>query len=296
VSEIAEKETTDLTNYDPDQGALNIVMLDAAAKLAEKIKDYTALGKALRNKLQEEADFAAHYRGRFPHGVRYDRGVVSGPEFCRSHGFSDRTVQRWGEKLIDREEGIEIEFEARLPNAAKLVLMEQAANFSSESNEWYTPAGYLELVREVFGHIDLDPASSPLANESVQAHQIYTEADDGLSQDWFGNVFCNPPYGIQEGQSLAGMFCQKAISEYEHDRISGAILLVNSVHSQKWQAPLYRFPVCFVDHRIQFVNGDGTENKNPTFQNIFVYLGPDREVFARVFSEIGYVMQLVPHV
>lgn len=298
MNEIEEKGSTELTNYDANAGALNIVMLDAAAKLAARIKDYTALGEALRKKLQEEADFAAHYRGRFHAGKPNSdaSGGITAGEFCREHGFSDRTVQRWGERLLDREEGIDLEFEARLPKAAKLALMDQAANFSSESVEWYTPEPYIALAHEVMGGIDLDPASSPFANQTVGATQIYTDADDGLSQDWFGRVFCNPPYGIKDGNSLAGMFCQKAITEYERERIEQAILLVNSVHSQKWQAPLYRFPVCFVDHRIQFVSGDGEENKNPTFQNIFVYLGPDPATFARVFSQVGYVMQRVPYV
>jgi hypothetical protein len=70
------------------------------------------------------------------------------------------------------------------------------------------------------------------------------------------------------------MFCNKAIAELDAGNIESAVLLVNSVHSQRWQSILYRYPICFIDHRIQFVSGDGEENKNPTFQNIMVYLGP----------------------
>jgi hypothetical protein len=66
---------------------------------------------------------------------------------------------------------------------------------------------------------------------------------------------------------------------------------VNSLHSQSWQAALYDYPICFVDHRIQFVSGDGEKNKNPTFQNIFVYMGPEPGKFAAVFSRFGYVMK-----
>jgi hypothetical protein len=48
-----------------------------------------------------------------------------------------------------------------------------------------------------------------------------------------------------------------------------------------------------VDHRIHFVSADGEENENPTFQNLFVYLGNDVARFAKVFLRIGYVATLV---
>ncbi len=164
------------------------------------------------------------------------------------------------------------------------------ANYSSETNEWNTPVDYMQNVRDFLGEIDLDPASNTIANKAVQAKKIYTANDNGLALPWNGRVFVNPPYGIENGQSVAGQFCAKAIQEYVAGNASEVIILVNSVHSQKWQAPLYEHAVCFVDHRIKFVNGDGGENENPTFQNIFVYLGPRKEEFATVFSKFGYVM------
>jgi hypothetical protein len=66
---------------------------------------------------------------------------------------------------------------------------------SSGGFEWYTPPKYLDLVRQVFGgKIDLDPASSELAQETVQATAYFTKDDDGLTKDWFGDVFLNPPF------------------------------------------------------------------------------------------------------
>lgn len=168
------------------------------------------------------------------------------------------------------------------------------ANFSSESNEWYTPPVYIRSVRNVLGEIDLDPCSCEKANETVMAAQIFTIEDQSQDLEWHGRVFMNPPYGTTEDkESRAGLFCRKLISEYEAGRVSEAIILVNSVHSQKWQKPLYNFPVCFVDHRIEFVDQLGNANPNPTFGNIFVYLGRDAEKFAAEFSAHGYVMEPV---
>ena len=64
--------------------------------------------------------------------------------------------------------------------------------FSSKSNEWATPqALFDELDREF--HFTLDPCATP---ENAKCRKYYTQADDGLAQDWSGEtVFCNPPYG-----------------------------------------------------------------------------------------------------
>lgn len=170
--------------------------------------------------------------------------------------------------------------------------MEQAANFLSESVEWYTPAKYIEAAREALGGIDLDPASGEQANATVKAKEFFTQEQDGLDLAWHGRVFLNPPYGkSEEHGSLASAFCKKAITEYESGNVTACIVLVNSLHSQNWQAALYGFVVCFVDHRIQFISGDGEENKNPTFQNIFVYMGGAEDRFARAFKPFGYVMR-----
>lgn len=62
-----------------------------------------------------------------------------------------------------------------------------------ESYEWWTPLPLLALVHSVLGHIDTDPASCALANQRVKAKNFFTESDDGLSKEWKGRVFCNPP-------------------------------------------------------------------------------------------------------
>lgn len=283
-----------LVNADPKQvkAAIEIHGAEAAERAAVRAKDVKALENAVTRKLEAQRDFAQGYRGKFRAGrPNSDRTVgITSADYCASFGFSERTVERWAEKLLD-EARFEIEKHERLLKAWQIVEMQQAANYSSETVQWYTPEKYIEGVREVLGQIDLDPASSPEANEVVQAKEFYTS--DGLEKGWHGRVFLNPPYGVSGGESVAGLFCHKAVHEFKESRVTAAIILVNSLHSQQWQKPLYSFPICFVDHRIRFVSGDGEENRNPTFQNIFVYLGPHSGKFAEVFSKFGYVM--VPH-
>lgn len=282
-----------------------------AADIAERVRDISALEGALIRKLEAQRDFAAEYQGMFPHGFgpgrghkREDSTVLSfepkAAEWCLSFGFHVRTVRRW----LDLLDAVKYagKQKAVLKKCWELAELWQAANYSSESNEWYTPAKYIEAVREVLGGIDLDPASNEQANRTVQAKDFFDAGRNGLEIDWYGRVFLNPPYGvakieisgIEKRVSLAGAFCMRALNQYVEGHINAGIILVNSLHSQNWQAPLYDYPICFVDHRIHFVSGDGEENENPTFQNIFVYLGLDVPRFARVFSRFGYVMQRVP--
>jgi hypothetical protein len=295
MNDIASLRSGDVTRYDPAAGAMLVYASEAAERAAARTKDADALTRAIVAKLEAQRDFAADYRARFHAGrPNYDRAdVISSEPYCQQFGFHIRTVQRWAERLLDAD-SFQAEYHERMGKVWRLIEMEQAANFSSDSVEWYTPARYIEAARKALGKIDLDPASSAQANETVKATEFFTQEQDGLLRKWKGRAFLNPPYGkSQDHGSLAGAFCDKAIAEYETRNLDACIILVNSVHSQQWQARLFEFVICFVDHRIQFVSADGEENKNPTFQNIFVYLGPDVSRFASVFKAFGYVMRCV---
>lgn len=56
-------------------------------------------------------------------------------------------------------------------------------------DEWLTPP---EIIKEL-GRFDLDPCS-PIDTPFKIAKNVYTIEDNGLRQEWFGRVWCNPPY------------------------------------------------------------------------------------------------------
>jgi hypothetical protein len=60
----------------------------------------------------------------------------------------------------------------------------------SETVVWLTPPAILNAL----GEFDLDPCSSIDRPWDTAKHH-YTIEDDGLAQEWFGRVWCNPPYG-----------------------------------------------------------------------------------------------------
>lgn len=59
----------------------------------------------------------------------------------------------------------------------------------SIKTEWLTPKELLDKLPE----FDLDPCS-PINRPWDIAKNHYTIIDNGLEKEWFGNVFCNPPY------------------------------------------------------------------------------------------------------
>lgn len=61
-------------------------------------------------------------------------------------------------------------------------------------DEWLTPPSIVNAL----GEFDLDPCS-PINRPWNTAKQHFTIEDDGLSKDWHGRVWCNPPYGSQTG-------------------------------------------------------------------------------------------------
>ena len=160
---------------------------------------------------------------------------------------------------------------------------------SSESVEWYTPEKYVEAAREVMGGIDLDPASNDMANEIIKAPTYFTKDDDpdGLSQSWFGNVWLNPPYG-----KGSGLFTTKLVEEYLAGRVKSGILLLNAYgFDSGWFQPLWKYPICFTDHRVQFYSPQ-KESGGPANANIFVYLGSEPKKFRDAFMNFGHVVKL----
>ena len=57
-------------------------------------------------------------------------------------------------------------------------------------DEWLTPPNIIKGL----GEFDLDPCS-PIHRPWDTANHHYNILDDGLTKEWFGRVWLNPPYG-----------------------------------------------------------------------------------------------------
>lgn len=158
---------------------------------------------------------------------------------------------------------------------------------ASDENEWYTPASYIEAARTVLGAIDLDPASSELANETVGAKTIYTADDNSLDAEWSGRVWLNPPYG-----RMAGDFAARLINEHIQGNVTAAVLLVNAhCTDTAWFQPLWDYTLCFTDHRIDFDSAGRDKANTSTHGSVFAYLGERPELFTDAFRDFGAVVK-----
>lgn len=160
---------------------------------------------------------------------------------------------------------------------------------NSGNNEWYTPADYVEAARLTLGRIELDPASSEIANEVVRADQFYTIDDDGLIQEWRGKVWMNPPYATD----LVGKFATKLVHHYELGDVPEAIVLVNNATETQWfQSMAARAAaICFPAKRIRYWTPDGDSN-SPLQGQAFLYFGQDSINFLENFSYFGLLVRV----
>ncbi len=159
------------------------------------------------------------------------------------------------------------------------------ANNSGE-NEWYTPPQFIESARFVMGGIDLDPASSELANETVKAPIFYTKETNGLDEMWEGNVWLNPPYA----QPLISQFSEaiaSKINEYEQ-----AIILVNNATETSWFQSILAVcnAVCFPKGRIKFLDMNGNPSGSPLQGQCILYVGAEAWIFITEFKKYGICM------
>jgi hypothetical protein len=138
----------------------------------------------------------------------------------------------------------------------------------------------------VMGGIDLDPASSRLAQETVRASVFYTAETDGLGRPWRGRVWLNPPYRAD----LIGRFVRKLLDELEAGDVPEAVLLVHARTDARWfhHAALSAAALCLTLGRIRFEAPEGPAD-SPTTGSAFFYFGTRPDTFAATFGAYGIV-------
>lgn len=74
--------------------------------------------------------------------------------------------------------------------------MNTGVMFSSKTDMWATPQPLFDLLDSVF-RFDIDVCATA---ENAKCARFFTDADDGLQQEWRGTCWMNPPYGRGIGE------------------------------------------------------------------------------------------------
>ena len=138
--------------------------------------------------------------------------------------------------------------------------MEVKVHFSSASVNWATPQDFFDKLNAEF-NFTLDPCAD---DDNHKCAKYYTEKQNGLKQDWSGEVvFCNPPYG-----SVISKWVQKCFNEVYSGHCKCAVMLIPARTDTRWfHDYIYnKAEVRFVKGRLKF----GGSNNSAPFPSMVV--------------------------
>ncbi len=137
--------------------------------------------------------------------------------------------------------------------------------------EWLTPP---ELVKKL-GVFDLDPCS-PVNAPFLHANSNFTIEDNGLSKEWFGRIYCNPPYGKEMHFWL---------SKLKQHRNGIGLIFARTETKCFFENVWYDADaLLFVKGRIRFYHVSGVQGGTPGAPSVFVAYGKEN---AKALKESG---------
>lgn len=163
------------------------------------------------------------------------------------------------------------------------------------SQEWCTPAKYVNAVKKFFGgEIDLDPCS----NEHAIVHantEFRLPKTDGLKEEWnYQRIYVNPPYGSdkQRGTTIKNWLakCCLANEKYSAQVLALVPVATNTSH---WKQCVFgkASAICFLyDTRLRFLINGSEEHKGAPMACCIIYWGDDVDRFSKCFMEYGAVV------
>ena len=138
-----------------------------------------------------------------------------------------------------------------------------------KTDEWATPNSFVRPLSDAVGGFDLDPASG--AEPEPHADTTYTKEDDGLEQEWFGNVFLNPPFSNKE------RWLEKTLQETNSGNADLVVTVLPVDTSTRWFHNYVTDAIChsFIGPGRQDFDrrGKATGSGNPSFAVMVVVFG-----------------------
>jgi hypothetical protein len=167
----------------------------------------------------------------------------------------------------------------------------------------------------LMGGIDIDPASSKLANEYVNAEKYLTPQDDGLNyHEWEGRAYVFPPSGayyFDKGldkwrmtrasshtlTSSHALWFRKLYRLWLADSVKEGLYFTNCTDMIRYDQRIFDFPMCILKTPPTLIkNTSEGISTHRTGTSFIVYLQPKdnsgeaTERFINIYSEKGRVL------
>ncbi len=165
------------------------------------------------------------------------------------------------------------------------------------SQEWCTPAKYVDAVKRFFdGTIELDPCSNPMSIVHAQV-EFRLPDKDGLKLPWnYSKIYVNPPYGSDRlrGTTIKNWLAKCCLT----NRQTGAevvSLIPVATNTGHWKQSVFgqASAICFLyDTRLKFLINGSEEHKGAPMACCFVYWGNKIDKFTKTFMEYGAVVDI----
>ena len=139
--------------------------------------------------------------------------------------------------------------------------MMDKALFSSATAEWETPHDLFAFLDKRFG-FEVDVCATA---ENAKCARWYDKKTDGLSREWAGRCWMNPPYGRE-----IGAWVRKARLEAERGALVVGLLPART-DTKWWHENVTRHAdVCFIAGRLRF---GAAKNSAPFPSAVVVWWG-----------------------
>jgi phage N-6-adenine-methyltransferase len=137
---------------------------------------------------------------------------------------------------------------------------DMSVHFSSETDLWSTPQDFFDRLNAIY-HFRTDVCAT---HQNAKCSHYFTKEDDGLSKEWGGVCWMNPPYGREIGKWM-----KKA---YESSQAGTTVvcLVPARTDTKWWHSYAMKGQIEFIKGRLKF---GGSKNSAP-FPNAVVVFKP----------------------
>ena len=118
-------------------------------------------------------------------------------------------------------------------------------HYSSATDDWATPDDFFQKLHREF-RFQTDVCAS---ESNAKCAKFYTKESDGLSQEWSGACWMNPPYGREIGRWM-----EKAYQSARQNGATVVALVPARTDTRWWHSFATKGEVFFVPGRLKFGN------------------------------------------